>query len=90
MDVDWEEELGENGPSVDAEDNVVRGDDEGEGDVEGEGEGDVPEDEEDNIGDDEDEEALEADVVEDPMVVEDEGVGSSKGIEEPAEYDDDD
>ena len=90
MDVDWEEELGENDPAVDTEDNPVRRDDEGEGDDEGEREVDVPEDEGDDVGDDGEEEVPEADVVEDPMVVEDEELRKdSRGPEEPAEYDDD-
>jgi DNA polymerase epsilon subunit 3 len=82
MDIDWEEELGENGVGADTEDEGMRKDvEEGEGEG-GEVEGDGPEDEEDDIVDEEDEGTGEA--LEDPMEVEEEElVKDSKGLDDP-------
>jgi hypothetical protein len=83
MDVDWEEELGENGPTADTEDEGVRND------IESKGEGDEPEDDEDDIGDEEDEGELEGGVLEHTMEVEDEELRSDpRGLDDHAVHDD--
>ena len=86
MDVDWEDELGENSAAVDTEDEVVRRDIEGEGEVEGEVEANGPDYEDDDIGDENEE--GEGEALEDPMEVEDEELrNDAKGLDEPADDD---